>query len=581
MRTEDGTPRTPRNLDGNPTAYTSGTCPNGKAIEHYVEPSNSTIKFLTERNHVVAKMVTPRVRAYVQEHFNCSTLEGAEMESQDGGCIGSHWEERLFEPEYMTAVDSYRNVFSALTLAFFEDSGWYRVNASTSEVLHFGLNKGCLFATEKCVDPVTETPIAADHFCTSIDTQGCSVDARSRSTCSLSSKSQAIPAEYQYFLGSSTKGGINTFADFCPINVGYAGGDCSISSNLLKLGTTVINAYGETYCPTCKCTLTSLRSSDSTGWGINPPRQSGCYSMQCLNDTDSSTNTPITVVQLTIPRSKTKDSINVNCTKKGVKLSVPGFSGEITCPDPLVVCDYDDPSRLLLADIIKDNSASVTDGTSMPPTDSSDASTNGRNDTDTSSASASKNPQSGSGSSQTPDANASTSGERSHDSSEPHSSSASKEGSKNGTDSSSPMSSSGSMSAQNGTDSSAPVSREDSRSYGDTSSLSRADSSKSSESGVGSKTPASSDGDASDRSSTSENSSNSTDHEYDRASREGSLRWKDEVGSKSNSSSDSGTTPGSGGSLSVAPISNNVATPGWASYGILFVGGFLASTIGW
>ncbi|KAG1712564.1 hypothetical protein DVH05_000306 [Phytophthora capsici] len=382
MRNEDSTPRTPRNSDGDPPTYTSGTCPNGKPIEYYVEPSNSTIQFATERDHIVAKMVTPRVRAYVQQHFNCSTLKGAEMESQDGGCVGSHWEERLFESEYMTAVDSYRNVFSALTLAFFEDSGWYRVNASTTEVLHFGLNKGCSFVTEKCVDPVTEIPIAPDHFCTSIDTKGCSVDARSRSTCSLSSKKQKIPAEFQYFLGSPSKGGINTFADFCPVNVAYSGGDCSISTNLLKLGSTVINAYGETYCPSCKCTLTSLRSSDSTGWGINPPRRSGCYSMQCINDIDSSTNSTITVVQFAIPRSKTKDIINVNCTNKGVKLSVPGFSGELTCPDPLVVCDYDDPSRLLLAENFKSTSASDTDETSIPATGNSDASTNRHNDTD-------------------------------------------------------------------------------------------------------------------------------------------------------------------------------------------------------
>ncbi|KAL3670934.1 hypothetical protein V7S43_004119 [Phytophthora oleae] len=285
-------------------------------------------------------MVTPRVRAYVQEHFNCSTLEGAEMESQDGGCIGSHWEERLFEPEYMTAVDSYRNVFSALTLAFFEDSGWYRVNASTSEVLHFGLNKGCLFATEKCVDPVTETPIAADHFCTSIDTQGCSVDARSRSTCSLSSKSQAIPAEYQYFLGSSTKGGINTFADFCPINVGYAGGDCSISSNLLKLGDSSVNALGETYCPTCKCTTTSLRSSDSSLWSITPARQTGCYAMKCISNSNAAIAS--VVVKLTIRRSQTQDAVTLTCSKKDKQFSVPGFSGVITCPDPRVVCDYDE-----------------------------------------------------------------------------------------------------------------------------------------------------------------------------------------------------------------------------------------------
>ncbi|KAG6615717.1 leishmanolysin-like peptidase [Phytophthora cinnamomi] len=256
MRDEKGNPRTPRDAQGNPPTYLEGTCPNNRKIDSYVEPADTTIKYSTERGHVVAKMVTPRVRAFVQDHFNCSTLEGAEIESQDEGCLGSHWEERIFEPEYMSPVDSYRNVFSALTLAFFADSGWYRVNASTSEVMHFGRKKGCAFATQKCIDPLTEVPVAADYFCTSRDYQGCSADATSRSVCSLSTKDQVIPEEYRYFSSNPGKGGENIFADYCPLNLGYEGGDCTISTNL----PTGINAFGETYCPTCKCTSTSLRS---------------------------------------------------------------------------------------------------------------------------------------------------------------------------------------------------------------------------------------------------------------------------------------------------------------------------------
>ncbi|ETN20384.1 hypothetical protein PPTG_03405 [Phytophthora nicotianae INRA-310] len=346
MRGEDGTPRTPRDEIGNPPILNVGTCPNGKQIDYYVEPSNTTIKYSTERNHVVAKMVTPRVRAFVRDHFNCSTLEGAEIESQDGGCIGSHWEERLFEPEFMTPVDSYHNVFSALTLAFFADSGWYQVNASTSEVMHFGRKKGCSFATEKCIDSMTQAPIAADTFCTTFSTefQGCSVDASSRAICSLSTENQSIPTEYQYFPDQPTKGGANSFADFCPLVLGYTAGDCTISTNLLQLGKSNINAFGETYCPTCKCTQTSLRSEDSTLWTINPPRQSGCYAMRCFVNVNSSVT-----VQLTIPRSAAQDSVNFNCTIKGEKLSVPGFSGDITCPDPAVVCEGENSNSDLLA----------------------------------------------------------------------------------------------------------------------------------------------------------------------------------------------------------------------------------------
>ncbi|KAG7384937.1 hypothetical protein PHYPSEUDO_002083 [Phytophthora pseudosyringae] len=480
MRNEDGTPRTPRDKNGQPTTYTSGTCPNGKKIDYYVEPSNTTVAYSTERGHIVAKLVTPRVRAFVQDHFNCSTLEGAEIESQDGGCLGSHWEERLFEPEYMTPVDSYRNVFSALTLAFFADSGWYHVNGSTSEIMHFGRKKGCSFATDKCVDPATQTPIAADTFCTASDTQGCSADARSRSVCSLSSKGQTIPAEYQYFLDSPSKGGANTFADFCPINVGYATGDCSITTNLLELGKTSINAFGETYCPTCKCTPTSLRSADSTEWGISPPRQTGCYAMRCIAKIDASTNISVTVVQLTIPRSKTKDVVSVNCTRKGDKLSVSGFSGEVTCPDPFVVCEYDDPSRVLLAEI------ATSDGNSGQV--SADA----------------------------------PMGSQSHSESNPPRSASASKGSQSSSDTSTPVGTKAPTSSRNGSDSKPSV-------------------------GNG----ASSNG-------------------YGSISGDASRGWKNGVGDSSNSSSDSGTTSGtgtknSGGSVTSDRIVNDVSTPRWAS----------------
>lgn len=43
-------------------------------------------------------IVTPRVVEEVRKHFNCSTLEGAELEDQGGeGTALTHWEKRIFE----------------------------------------------------------------------------------------------------------------------------------------------------------------------------------------------------------------------------------------------------------------------------------------------------------------------------------------------------------------------------------------------------------------------------------------------------------------------------------------------------
>ena len=56
-------------------------------------------------HHNVHIMVMPRVKEEAQRHFNCSTLEGAELENQGGkGTALAHWEKRLFGNEGMTGV---------------------------------------------------------------------------------------------------------------------------------------------------------------------------------------------------------------------------------------------------------------------------------------------------------------------------------------------------------------------------------------------------------------------------------------------------------------------------------------------
>merc|ERR1712216_863728 len=55
----------------------------------------------------VMKLVTPKVLEKVREHFNCPTLNGAELENQPtSSCtiVGSHWEQRIFMNEVMAPV---------------------------------------------------------------------------------------------------------------------------------------------------------------------------------------------------------------------------------------------------------------------------------------------------------------------------------------------------------------------------------------------------------------------------------------------------------------------------------------------
>lgn len=99
FRDELGNPRTPRKPDtGKPFL-------DERLMIH--KWSNTTIQTIVRpewavRGGFVKKsidmMVTPRVRAEAQRHFDCDELEGAELEDQGGeGTALTHWEKRVLE----------------------------------------------------------------------------------------------------------------------------------------------------------------------------------------------------------------------------------------------------------------------------------------------------------------------------------------------------------------------------------------------------------------------------------------------------------------------------------------------------
>ena len=124
-------------------------CPGSAGKSRQAVPAENTLKFFTERGVRVAEIVTPMVREGVRNHFKCSSLEGAALQNQhtsEGACWGSHWEARLFETDLMSPVASHFTVYSNLTLALFEDSGWYKADYRYSQSALWGKNGGCKFA---------------------------------------------------------------------------------------------------------------------------------------------------------------------------------------------------------------------------------------------------------------------------------------------------------------------------------------------------------------------------------------------------------------------------------------------------
>ncbi|EQC37936.1 hypothetical protein SDRG_04953 [Saprolegnia diclina VS20] len=331
MRLPDGTPRTPRTTGGRtgPTVPMPGVC-NGATTTttSTAFPSSSTIIYRTLRGRSVATMVTPAVARFAQQFFNCSSVPGADLENNDPACLGSHWEERLFPLESMSPVLNYNgNAFTALTLAFFEDSGWYQPNYAMATPLYTGMNQGCSYTTAPCL--AKGVAVDNDLFCASM-TEACAPALLARSNCARANYSSALPSIYRYF-PTITDGGTNMYADYCPLNAGYTSGDCSFTSNLLKLPWSTIPALGEVYGTGSRCALTTLRQSDMKGATVTG-RFAGCYAMRCNMST-----TPPTVL-ITVAQTATV-SVVVTCSEKGQAVAVPGFTGAISCPDPFVICD--------------------------------------------------------------------------------------------------------------------------------------------------------------------------------------------------------------------------------------------------
>ena len=253
-------------------------------------------------------IVTPKVHEEAKQHFNCSTLEGAELENQGGpGTELAHWEKRLFENEGMTGAFTQNSVFSRITLALMEDTGWYTVDYHKAEPLRWGQNLGCMFVKNSCKAWMKAQFLSnksLEPFCQRLKSQkqglhtSCSVDKTSVAMCNLAEYNNPLPLEYQYFesdvfTNAGRYGGSVDYADFCPYFQGFTwtskgvavrGSSCIQPSNkkprgknyaLEKYSSSSSRCFlqGKPWTKT-KCSLQWL----TVDWG------SGCYEYKCEKD---------------------------------------------------------------------------------------------------------------------------------------------------------------------------------------------------------------------------------------------------------------------------------------------------------
>lgn len=257
--------------------------------------------------HEVQMIVTPTVKKEVRRHFGCDDLEGAELENQGGeGTALTHWEKRIFENEAMTGTYTQHPVFSRITLALMEDTGWYKANYKMAEPLDWGRNLGCLFAKNNCrawIANQIENKLHTAPYCATLKQSPlhmrCTHSKLSLALCNLVKYTSELPNEFRYFdrLGQipvkdiSTYGGAVELADFCPFYQKFTlteeggrkrGTTCTIPENMPEPKK---NFALEKFGRGSKCVehgrhwiaKKDLLTRTMLDWG------SGCYDYQCTD----------------------------------------------------------------------------------------------------------------------------------------------------------------------------------------------------------------------------------------------------------------------------------------------------------
>jgi len=250
-----------------------------------------------------------RVVNIARKYFNCSQIEGVELEESGGsGEAGSHWEARILLGDYMNGVIyPEEQVISEFTLALLED-------------FFFGIYDENI----------------------QIDTS-CSSGRQSRAYHYLLQYRENISEEYQYYSRKNIGGYF--LADYCPVSLGeistesenrYYLGHCSDKKGSDVYGHDIVyessgkryyyeSGYlsyitGEFLSDNSFCTLSSLKKADADFF--SDIFRAICYPMFCSEKS-------LTILVF--------DNYIV-CPRSGGKITALGFDGHLICPDYNLIC---------------------------------------------------------------------------------------------------------------------------------------------------------------------------------------------------------------------------------------------------
>ncbi|KAF8295947.1 putative surface protease GP63 [Trypanosoma cruzi] len=163
----------------------------------------------------VVQVSSPKTVKKTREHFNCVSATGMELEDEGGSETAfSHWKRRNAKDELMAGIPGI-GYYTALTMAAFEDTGFYKANWGMEEPMSWGNNSGCALLTEKCViNGVTKYP---EMFCTARSSLlSCTSDRLALGHCAMKFYDAPLPPQFQYFSNPKLGGVPDLLMDFCP-----------------------------------------------------------------------------------------------------------------------------------------------------------------------------------------------------------------------------------------------------------------------------------------------------------------------------------------------------------------------------
>nr|CAD42818.1 GP63 [Leishmania tropica] len=261
--------------------------------------------------------------AKAREQYGCGTLEYLEIEDQGGaGSAGSHIKMRNAQDELMAPAAA-GGYYTALTMAVFQDLGFYQADFNKAKVMPWGRNAGCAFLSEKCMEQNITKWRAM--FCNeSEDVMRCPTSRLSLGTCGIRGYRPPLPRYWQYFTNASL-GGYSPFMDYCPVVIGYANGSCNQDASSAAEFLAAFNVFSE-----------AARCIDGAFTPKNRTAADGYYAGLCANvRCDTATRTYSVQVRGSMDY--------VSCTP-GLRVELSTVSnafeegGCITCPPYVEVC---------------------------------------------------------------------------------------------------------------------------------------------------------------------------------------------------------------------------------------------------